>query len=78
MFFSSALICAIWFAWTGMFWIYWAAIFIAYPGGFISLVLWNLGRKTDRKLKRYKLIPIILLLGLTLSLGTLIFLLIFD
>jgi len=69
--FSLALILAIWFIWTGMVWTYAAALVIAYPAGLISLGLWKIGRKTDSKSKRYKTIPILLIIGLALSLSVL-------
>jgi hypothetical protein len=74
--FTTSLLAAIWFAWTGMVWVYWAAVFVAYPVGLISFFLWRLIRNEGRK--RTKLIPIILITGLVLSLGTLVYLLIRD
>jgi hypothetical protein len=76
--FSSALILAIWFALTGILWVYWLALIFAYPAGLLSLGLWYQGRKTDRKLNRYRLIPIILVSGLLASMGMLTYLLLFD
>lgn len=76
IYFSLALILACWFTLTGMVWVYWAALIIGYPAGLLSLFLWYKGRKTDDKTNRYKLIPIVLLVGLLLSLGVLVALLI--
>jgi predicted small integral membrane protein len=74
--FYLSLIFAIWFASTGMVWTYNAALFIAYPVGIISLVMWTIIRNENRK--RTKFIPIILTIGLTLSLSVLVCLLIWD
>jgi hypothetical protein len=74
--FVFGLLCALWFAWIGMIWVYWAALFIAYPVGLIALGSWLLIRNENKK--RTKLIPVVLLAGLTLSLSMLTYLLIFD
>lgn len=74
--FWLAIICAVWFAWAGMVWIYWAAIFIAYPFGLISFIIWKIIKKENKK--RTKYIPIILGIGLILSLSVLIYLLIWE
>ena len=71
--FVIAIVFAIWFAFTGFFWAYWIALFIAYPFGIISFLLW-LSLRTKKE-KRMQWIPIILLVGLSLSLGMLIYLL---
>lgn len=76
--FTTSLVLAIWFTLTGIAWAYWIALIVAYPAGLISLILWNRVRKTDVKQKRYVLIPFILVIGLTLSLSMLTYLLIFD
>ncbi len=69
---------ALWFAIFGSYWTYGAALVIAYPAGISSLLLWQIGKRRDPKVKRYKSIPIILAVGLTLSLSVLVYLLIFD
>ena len=72
--FYLGLLCAVWFALTGMAWTYNAALLIAYPIGLLSFALWWAIRREARK--RTKAIPIILGIGLTLSLSVLITLLI--
>lgn len=74
--FYLGLIFAIWFAWTGMAWTYNAALFIAYPFGLISFIIWRVIKIENKK--RTKFIPIILSIGLILSLTILIYLLIWD
>lgn len=74
--FYIALLSAIWFAWMGMAWTYWIALFIAYPFGLISLLIWLKLKKENRK--RNKWIPRVLLFGLILSLSVLTYLLIWD
>ena len=74
IFFVLSLISGLWFALVGMVWVYWIALFIAYPFGLISFLLWRNIRQDGRK--RTKIIPVILTIGLALSLSVLIFLLI--
>jgi hypothetical protein len=74
--FWTGIATAIWFAWTGMVWTYNAALIIAYPIGLASFFIWR-HIKADNK-PRNKFIPGILLVGLTLSLSVLVYLLIFD
>lgn len=74
--FYISLLFAVWFAWTGMVWTYNAALFISYPIGIISFILWRIIKNENRK--RTKFIPIILTIGLTLSLSVLLYLLIWD
>jgi NADH:ubiquinone oxidoreductase subunit 6 (subunit J) len=72
--FYMALLCAIWFALAASVWVYWAALFIAYPFGIIAFLLWRYIKNENRK--RNKAIPIILLIGLMISIVVLIGLLI--
>ena len=72
--FIFGLLLALWFVWMGMIWIYWAALFIAYPAGILSLICWFIIRNENKK--RTKFIPIILSVGLGLSLTVLTCLLI--
>ncbi|MEO6759144.1 MAG: hypothetical protein ABIO24_06795 [Saprospiraceae bacterium] len=74
--FTLSLLSAIWFAFMGVFWVYWAALFIAYPFGILSYLLWRPIRKEDRF--RTKIIPVVLLVGLGLSLITLVVLLLWN
>ena len=74
--FWIGLITAIWFAFTGFVWAYWIALVFAYPFGLISLLIW-MRIKAENK-TRTKYIPIILTVGLTLSIISLVYLLIFD
>jgi len=74
--FYLSLIFAIWFAWTGMVWTYYVALFVAYPFGLISFILWRMIKNENKR--RTKFIPIILSIGLVLSLTILIYLLIWD
>lgn len=59
-----------------MIWVYCAALFVSYPIGLVSLLLWAGIRNEQRK--RTKFIPILLTVGLVLSLTSLVALLIFD
>lgn len=72
--FTVALICAICFAFLGMIWVYWIALIIGYPFGLVSFFIWRTLQKAPRK--RNKAIPLILVLGLVISLATLLVLVI--
>ena len=74
--FWLGIITAIWFALAGMAWTYCAALIIGYPFGLTSLFIWTRIKTENRPGTKY--IPITLLVGLGLSLSTLIYLLIFD
>ena len=65
-----ALICAIWFALAGTAWAYGAALIIAYPFGFASMVLLKALEK-EEKTTRIRVAWIILKGGLMLSLTVL-------
>lgn len=74
--FFTAVLCALFFALFGLVWVYWIALFTAYPLGLISFVLWRKLKKEPRK--RNKAIPIILSIGLFASILTLLMLLIWN
>jgi hypothetical protein len=74
--FWLGILSAIWFVWTGMVWTYWAALIIAYPIDIVSFPIWT-KLKSENK-ARIKYIPILLGVGLILSISTLTHLLIFD
>lgn len=67
--FAVALVSALWFAVAGMVWAYYAALVIAYPFGILSYLLWRKLRKDNQQ--RNRLIPMVLIIGLALSLGVL-------
>ena len=67
-----ALICAIWFALTGYFWAYFANVIISFPFGLIAFLLWRRTWKIDKSNKLNKAVLIVLLIGVTISLGTLL------
>lgn len=68
--FILALLLAIWCGVAGIFWIYWFALYAAYPFGIASLLIWWNIRKDGRK--RNIIIPVILIIGWLLSLGELL------
>jgi hypothetical protein len=65
-----SFLLALWFSLTGIIWVYGAALFIAYPLGILSFVLWRFFLKGERR--ESKLIPTILSLGFILSLLVLV------
>ena len=69
--FVTAIVLAVWFALTSWFWVYLANVFFSFPVGIISLILWLVIKKDEKK--RNKVIPIILIIGLVSSLGALAF-----
>ena len=73
IFFVTGLALAFWFVWAGTVWVYWLALVIGYPAGLLSLLFWFFIRNENKK--RTKLIPIVLGIGLMLSLGILVVLL---
>ena len=74
--FVFALLFALWFALTGIVWVYFAALFVAYPFGALSLVFWLTIRKDGKK--RNIVLPIVLAFGLAASLSVLVYLLIYN
>lgn len=76
--FIIALLLALWFALTSWIWVYYICLFIGYPAGIISFLLWFKRRKVDPKTNRYKTILTLLILGMANSLGFLFFLLIYN
>jgi len=66
-----SLLLAFWFLLAGTIWVWGAALIIAYPFGFISLILWRFFLEGERK--QSKLIPTILAAGFFLSLMVLFF-----
>jgi ABC-type phosphate transport system permease subunit len=66
-----SLLLAFWFLLAGTIWVWGAALIIAYPFGFISLILWRFFLEGERK--QSKLIPTILAAGCFLSLMVLFF-----
>jgi MFS family permease len=74
--FWIAILTALWFASAGMVWFYMAALFIAYPVGLVSLLIW--ARLSDKKHPKQKIIIKILSVGLILSMSALICMLIFK
>jgi hypothetical protein len=71
-----SFLLALWFSLTGIVWVYGAALFIAYPFGFTSFVLWKFFLEGEHR--ESKLIPTILSLGFILSILVLLVTWIFD
>lgn len=67
--FWLAIVFAVWFMAGGIFWVYWFALFFAYPFGIAGLLIFLYIKKDGRK--RNRTIPIILIAGLLLSLSIL-------
>jgi ABC-type phosphate transport system permease subunit len=68
--FILSILCALIFMVTGIFWVYWIALIIAYPFGILALVLWNIIRKDHKR--RNVIIPIMLVVGFLLSIAMLL------
>lgn len=64
--FYVGMICAIWFALTGWLWLYWAALFIAYPFGLVGFIVWLVIKKYNQR--RATWLARILIAGLIISL----------
>lgn len=67
--FVLAIVFAFWFAVIGIFWVYWMALYIAYPFGVVSFFIWKNIKKDGRKWNT--VIPVLLLIGLVFSLAML-------
>lgn len=78
LYFYSALICSIWFLLTSFLWSYYVNLVFSFPVGFLGLVLWNNGRKKEVSGKRFKIIPVLLILGLLSALISLIIFLMYN
>ncbi len=74
--FCIAIITATWFALTGIVWTYYACLVIAYPFGLASFLIWRSIKKDGKSRNRF--IPIILIIGLVLSISVLVYLLLFN
>ncbi len=72
--FILAILFALWFSAAGVIWVYWVALFCAYPFGIISFLIWRNIRKDGKK--RNIAIPIILIIGFLSSLSFLAYILI--
>ena len=72
----GSIICGIWFILTGSIWVYFGSLVISYPVALIGLLLWNKGRKIEPNNKLNKTALILHIIGLTLSMLSLIILLI--
>ena len=68
--FVIAIVFALWFAFAGIIWVYWMALYIAFPFGVLSFFIWKNIKKDGRK--RNTVIPVLLLSGLLCSLAMLI------
>lgn len=67
--FVVALLFAVWFLATGIFWVYWAALYISFPAGLVAFIIWKNIKKDARP--RNNAILVILICGLLISLATL-------
>ena len=74
----GALICGVWFFFAGMVWMYWAALFFAYPIGLLGIVLWWLGKRQKMQTTFNRIVLGVFILGLVCSVGMLVYLLIYD
>lgn len=72
----GALICALWFLMTGWLWVYFANLVISMPFGLLGFYFWSKARNLDPANKLVKTSLIILILGILVSIATLIALLI--
>ena len=68
VFFVIALMAAVWFLLSSWCWFYILNIWLSFPFGILALILWKKGTKAEPSLTRFKVIPIILTLGVLSSL----------
>lgn len=69
--FTTAVLFAAWFCLAGWLWMYYVNLMIAYPFGLAALVIWIFIKRDGRK--RNRMIPVLLVAGLTISLSVLFF-----
>jgi len=69
--FVIAILFALWFAGAGIIWVYWFCLIFGYPFGIASFFIWRYIRKDEKS--RNRIIPVILIAGLLLSLGMLLY-----
>lgn len=72
IYFSAALLTAIYFAMISPAWTYLMNLIIGIPVFLVSYLFWNKGKKQDPKIKRYKYIPYIWGSGIVISIISLI------
>jgi hypothetical protein len=77
VFYYIALLSAVWFLVTSPMWAYMVNIYISFPFGLLSLWIWNYGKNKDVRKERYKIIAVVLLLGVVVALGSLVYFLCF-
>ena len=75
VFFVLSLLCALWFTVIGMVWVYYVAVWMAYPIGGLSFLFMKMMKEESI---RTKIVKYILIFGLFLSFSVLVYLLIFD
>lgn len=76
--FTISLVMAIWFVITGIIWYYLINVFISFPFGLLSWLLYRNGKKNDPNLTRYKTISGVLTFGVITSLLALLLIMIFG
>ncbi|HEY8399659.1 MAG TPA: hypothetical protein VIK89_00280 [Cytophagaceae bacterium] len=75
LFFFVSLILALWFALTAGAWFFWLNLFVSFPAGILSFILYKQGIKDDTRKNRYKIIKVIWVIGIIVSLGMLVYIL---
>jgi hypothetical protein len=76
--FYTAVLFATWFMLTSWFWTYGVNVLFSFPFGLISYFLWRNGKKQGDRAKAYKIVSIMLSIGVIASIGTLVVLMIFN
>jgi hypothetical protein len=76
--FYTALLTAVYFAITASAWRFLMNLVISLPVGLISFLFWTIGKNRDVKKKRYKVIPVIWIVGILVSVAVLIYLLLSE
>jgi hypothetical protein len=73
----ASMVFGVWFVLTGWFWAYLAALIIAWPAAVLGLILWLIGRKSEKKTPN-KIAGYILLAGTVTSIAAFIILIIYN
>ena len=68
--FWAALLFAVWFALTSWYWGWLANVYLSFPIGLLSILLWFIGRRYDPRKQRYEIVGWILAAGVVSAVVT--------
>jgi hypothetical protein len=66
-YYNVAIVCGVWFAFTGGLWAYLANAFVSFPVALIGLYFWRKARRFDPENKLNRAVKIIYIIGAGIS-----------